>query len=353
MEEFSKVIAIKRAFTPIFLTNVAMCYGFKITLRKVVNFSQHDKYSIISTTPQGMLHRTLFFLTICVFFIQVAATAQERTIKPPQRQLPVKNDSFSGGKQNQTDTAKAKSDTTKTKKGDIESTIVYSAEDSITSELTNKIVRLYGNAKVTYGTIKLDAEEIIIDYEKSIITANGKKDSTGKLVGFPVFKDGNETYETKGMIYNFKTRKAKITEVVTKQGEGFMHGDKVFKDAKDNIFTTNNAYTTCDLADPHFRIISKKAKAITNDKIVSGPFYMEFNHVPTPLGGPFGIFPSQRKSASGIIVPSYGEEQVRGFFLRRAGYYFHVSDYLTISLTADVYSKRSTGLYINTTYISR
>jgi hypothetical protein len=251
------------------------------------------------------------------------------------------------------DTAKAKQDTTKTKKGDIESTIVYSAEDSIISELTSKIVKLYGNAKVTYGQINLDAEEIVIDYEKSTITANGKKDSTGTLVGFPIFKDGNETYETKGMIYNFKTKKASITEVVTKQGEQILHGEKVFKNEKNEIFTINNGFTTCDLADPHYRIISKKAKAITGDKMVSGPFYMEFNHVPTPLGFAFGIFPSQKQSQSGVIVPSYGEEQTRGFFLRRGGYYIHVSDYLDLSLTADLYSKGSSALYLNSNYISR
>ncbi|MGC4023499.1 MAG: putative LPS assembly protein LptD [Cyclobacteriaceae bacterium] len=122
---------------------------------------------------------------------------------------------------------------------------------------------------------------------------------------------------------------------------------------KNNLFTIGNAYTTCDLADPHFRIISKKAKAIQGDKIVSGPFYMEFNHVPTPLGFAFGIFPSQRQSSSGIIVPSYGEETTRGFFLRRGGYYFAINDYLNLSLTADLYSKGSTGLYLNSSYISR
>ncbi len=259
------------------------------------------------------------------------------------------------------DTTKLKSDTTKLKKdstkttpkGDIETTIVYSAEDSIISELGKKIVKLYGNAKVTYGQISLDAEEIVIDYEKSTITANGKKDSTGRLVGFPIFKDGGNEYETKGMVYNFKNKKAKITEVVTKQDASFIHGETVFKNAKNELFTIGNAYTTCDLADPHYRIISRKAKAITGDKIVSGPFYMEFNHVPTPLGFAFGIFPSQRQSSSGIIVPAYGEESVRGFFLRKGGYYFDINDYIKLSLTADLYSKGSTGMYINTTYLSR
>ncbi len=288
-----------------------------------------------------------------IIFFAVFALFQSEAIgqvnKQPAKGRPISTAS----KPTLTDTSKVKKDSVKMKKGDIESTIIYTAEDSIISELDTKIVRLYGNAKVTYGTIKLDAEEIIIDYEKAIITANGKKDSTGKLIGFPVFKDGDQTYETKGMVYNFKTKKARITEVVTKEGEGFMHGDAVYKNEKNDLFTLGNAYTTCDLADPHYRIISKKAKAITGDKIVTGPFYMEFNHVPTPLGFAFGMFPSQKQSQSGIIVPAYGEEQTRGFFLRRGGYYFHLSDYMNLSVTTDLYSKGSTGLYLNSAYISR
>lgn len=298
-----------------------------------------------------MARLTIFFVVFA--FFQIKTFGQAKPAKAPAVKPLASDSTRSSTKPSLADTVKAKKDSVKTKKGDIESTIVYSAEDSIISELSSKKVKLYGNAKVTYGQINLDAEEILIDYEKSTITANGKKDSTGKLVGFPVFKDGQQTYETKGMIYNFKTKKARITEVVTKEGEGFMHGDDVYKNEKNDVFTLNNAYTTCDLADPHFRIISKKAKAITGDKIVSGPFYMEFNHVPTPLGFAFGIFPSQKQGQSGIIVPAYGEEQIRGFFLRRGGYYFHVNDYFDLTATADLYSKGSTGLYLTSNYISR
>ncbi|MFM7431634.1 MAG: putative LPS assembly protein LptD, partial [Flammeovirgaceae bacterium] len=239
------------------------------------------------------------------------------------------------------------------KKGEIEYTIVYTAKDSINFSLDKKIVRLYGDAVVTYGNIQLDAELIVIDYEKSEITANGKPDSTGRLVGFPIFKEGNETYETREMVYNFKNRRAKISEVVTKQGEGFMHGQTVYKNDKNELFTVNNVYTTCDLKDPHFRVISSKAKAIPGDKIVSGPFYMEFNHVPTPLGFAFGMFPSPRKSSSGIIIPEYGEERTRGFFLRNMGYFFDINDYVKVTLLADLYSKGSSALKLNTNYNNR
>lgn len=333
-----------------------MCGRIEITLRKVVNFSQHDKHSLTLTNSKGFVVRFVLIFVISLLFFQLSAIAQvENTIKQPTEQLPIQKDSIPKNKiPLKADSSKIKKDSTKTRpKGDIESTIIYSADDSIVSELGKKIVRLYGNAKVTYGKIKLDAEEIVIDYEKSTITANGKKDSTGQMVGFPIFKDGESEYETKGMIYNFKNKKAKISEVVSKQGEGFIHGESVYKNEKNELFTRGNAYTTCDLADPHYRIISWKAKAIPGDKIVTGPFYMEFNHVPTPLGFAFGMFPSQRKSSSGIIVPAYGEEQIRGFFLRRGGYYFAISDYANLSLTTDLYSKGSTGLYLNSTYISR
>ncbi len=219
--------------------------------------------------------------------------------------------------------------------------------------MESKIIKLYGDAKIKYGEIELEAEEIIIDYERSTITANGRLDSLGQRIGFPLFKNGNELYETRGMVYNFKTKKAKISEVVTQQGEGFVHGELVYKNDKDELFTVNNAYTTCNLAHPHFRIISHKAKAIPNDKIVTGPFYMELNDVPTPLAFAFGIFPSQRKSSSGILVPSYGEERRRGFFLRNGGYYFDISDYMKLSLTGDLYSKGSSAAYINSVYRKR
>ncbi len=278
----------------------------------------------------------------------------ERPIRQPGL-LRTKPDSLSQTPlSQQKDSVTVKKDTLNTaKKGEIESTIYYSAIDSINFSLDNKIVKLYGDAKVKYGSIELEAELITIDYDQSTITANGKPDSTGRLIGFPIFKDGNESYETKDMVYNFKSKKAKISEVVTKQGEGFMAGGVVFKNEKNELFTIGNTYTTCDLKDPHFRVISKKAKAIPGDKIVTGPFYMEFNHVPTPLGFAFGMFPSQRQSSSGIIIPEYGEEQRRGFFLRNGGYFFDISDYLKITVLTDLYSKGSTALKINTVYNNR
>lgn len=313
----------------------------------------HLSYSPFSGISSLEAVRCLMVLPLSIsflllLFIANSVSAQDQRPRPANLGASQRPPAVS------TDSTSLKKDSLATaQKGDIQTTIIYSATDSINFSLDRKIVKLYGDAKVKYGSIQLDAEVIVIDYEKSTITANGKPDSLGRLVGFPLFKDGNEEYETKSMIYNFKTKKAKITEVVTKQGEGFMAGQQVYKNDKNELFTRYNTYTTCDLKDPHFRIISQKAKAIPGDKIVTGPFYMEFNHVPTPLGFAFGMFPSQRKSSSGIIVPEYGEEQRRGFFLRNGGYFFDISDYVKLTLTADIYSKGSNAVKINTVYSNR
>lgn len=251
-----------------------------------------------------------------------------------------------------TDSIKADS-VSRRNRSEIETTITYSARDSINSNLQSKIVHLYGDSKIKYGAIELMAEDITIDYEQSTISASGRLDSLGRRVGYPIFINGTEKYETKSIVYNFKTRKARISEVVTKQGDGFLHGSAVFKNSRNELLSIQNAYTTCNLAHPHYKIIASKAKAIPGDKMVLGPFHMEITDVPLPLGFPFGIFPSPRSSASGIIVPAYGEERNRGFFLRNGGYFFDISDYFKLQVTGDVYSKGSSALYLNSSYRKR
>jgi hypothetical protein len=262
-----------------------------------------------------------------------------RTLRPP---VPT----------NLLDTTKNVADTAQRKqpKGDINTTIVYSATDSINSSLDKKIMKLYGDAHIKYGEIELEADVITIDYNQSTIHAKGSLDSTGRRVGFPVFTNGNEQYEAHEMTYNLKTKKAVIHEVVTKQGDALMHSNNVFKTADNNILARRSAYTTCDLPDPHYRIISTKAKAIPGDKVVSGPFYMEFNHVPLPVGFAFGMFPSQIKATSGIIMPTYGEENRRGFFLRGGGYYFNINEFLDLTVTGDIYTKGSSALRFDSKY---
>ncbi len=320
-----------------------------------MNFSLKAKPLKVESEPMGVVLRfifTLFFISLC--YLSVAQV--EKPVRTPPGSLPVKQDTLRPPDlgANKNDTATVKSDSLKNQpKSPIETTITYSARDSINSNLERKIIKLYGDAHVKYGIIELQAEEIVIDYEASTITAHSRTDTSGRQVGYPIFINGAEKYETKDMVYNFKTKKAKISEVVTAQGDGFLHGEIVYKNEKNELFTINNAYTTCNLAHPHYRIISKKVKAIPGDKMVSGPFYMEFNDVPTPLGFAFGIFPAPRKSASGILMPSYGEERRRGFFLRNGGYFFDVNEYFKVAIRGDVYSKGGSALYLTTNYNTR
>jgi lipopolysaccharide assembly outer membrane protein LptD (OstA) len=260
----------------------------------------------------------------------VSAQAQERPIKNPARPLPYKTDSLNIHNDttlnpadtiySDLDSARVKADTIPPK-GDIETTINYSARDSIRATIDGKMIWLYGDAKIDYGEIELEAEEIIIDYANNTISAQGIRDSLGNRVGYPIFKNGSELYETKGIIYNFKTRRARIREVATKQGDAILVSDAAFKNENNEILSIRNSFTTCNLEHPHFVIRSTRTKAIPGDKIVSGPFYLEFNDIPLPAGFLFGMFPAQRESASGIIFPSYGEERRRGFNLRGGGYF--------------------------------
>ncbi|NJM25587.1 MAG: hypothetical protein HC859_08935 [Bacteroidia bacterium] len=209
----------------------------------------------------------------------------EPTPRPPKGPLPTKRDSTM---LTPADTTTSPTDTLQNQpKGDIETTINYSARDSILASFDGQTVWLYGAAKINYGEIELEAEEITIDYANNTLTAHGTRDSLGRRVGYPVFKNGPEVYETKDIVYNFKTGRARISEVVTQQGDGYLHGDVVFKNEDNELLSLRNTYTTCNLEHPHFRIRSTKTKAIPKDKIVSGPFYFEFNDIPLPIGFAF------------------------------------------------------------------
>jgi hypothetical protein len=248
------------------------------------------------------------------------------------------------------------SDTTKVvPKNEIETTISYFAEDSIVSDFTANKVFLYKDAWFEYGNIRLDANYIEIDWENSEIYASGLADTTGVKQGNPIFKEGASTYEIrKEMRYNFKSRKAIITDVVTQQDEGLLRGETVKKAEDGSVYLSQAFYTTCDLVEPHWHISSNKIKSIRGEKIVTGPFNFYFNNIPTPLGLPFGLLPDQpEEQNSGIIFPSYGEEQARGFFLRDFGYYFALNDYIHAKVTGEVFSKGGYGVKTATVYNKR
>ncbi|WP_439881525.1 putative LPS assembly protein LptD [Pontibacter sp. MBLB2868] len=239
--------------------------------------------------------------------------------------------------------------------GDIETTIKYSARDSILFEVGNKVVNLYGDAKINYGTMSLEAAYIQINYETNTLTATTLPDSTGKETGTPLFTQGSETYAAKRIAYNYKTKKGRISEVVTQQGEGYIHAEVVKKNQDNEFFGLHAQYTTCNLEHPHFYIGASKMKGIPNDKVMTGPFNLVIGDIPTPIGFLFGLFPTPRQNnrASGVIVPSFGESRAQGFYLSNGGYYFAWNDYIGTRLTGDVYSLGGYNIRMDNTYRKR
>ena len=236
---------------------------------------------------------------------------------------------------------------------EIETTINYSAKDSIFYDLKSQKIKLYGNSKIDYGEINLEAYEILVDWNDKTLDANFIIDSTGKKIGKPIFSEGNQSYETDKITYNFDSRKAKIKGIVTQLDDAYMQGKDVKKNEEDELFISHAMYTTCNLEEPHFHISSSKIKVIPGKKVISGPFHLKFGDVPTPLGFIFGMFPQPKKKVSGLIMPNYGEEKRRGFYLRDGGYYFAVNDHLDLRLTGDIYSKGSYGMTLGTNYKKR
>ena len=236
----------------------------------------------------------------------------------------------------------------------IDAPIVYSAEDSIVVSFDGQRVFLYKNSSVKYQQIELTAYYIELDLETKEIYAEGFKDSTGVMSAKPLFKQGDEEYESETMRYNFETEKAFITKVVSKQGEGFILSDRTKKIGTDVFITEKAKYTTCDAEHPHFYMHLTKAKVISNNKIVTGPAYMVLEDFPIyfPIL-PFGYFPSTPTYSSGIIVPMYGEEANRGFFLRDGGYYWAAGEYFDLALKGEIYSKGSWGTQLHTNYKKR
>ncbi|MBC7447848.1 MAG: LPS-assembly protein LptD [Hymenobacteraceae bacterium] len=221
---------------------------------------------------------------------------------------------------------------------DIETTIVYSARDSIRLDAPGKVAYLYGNAEITYGTTHLEAALVKIEYGLNMVTAEGAPDSTGKLVDTPIFTDKGEQYEAKKIAYNFKTKKGKISEAITKQGEGYIHAEAVKRQSEKELYGLHGQYTTCDLPEPHYYIAASKMKVVPGEKIVTGPFNLVIADIPTPLGFLFGYFPTPKSRSSGIIIPSYGEAPSRGFFLTNGGYYWAASEHVGVRLTGDFYT---------------
>ena len=244
-------------------------------------------------------------------------------------------------------------DSTSKRSNVLEAPVVYESKDSMVW-YKNGNAYLYGSGQVNYQKIELKANEITIDLETSTVYAQGTTDSLGAVKGRPVFADGGTPYESQTMSYNFKSRKGLINNVTTQQGEGYMTSNTVKKGAEDEFYIRNGRYTTCeDHEHPHFYLSLTRAKMRPNEDIVFGPAYLVVADVPLPLALPFGFFPFTKDYSSGFIMPSYGDELERGFYLRDGGYYFAISDLMDLKLTGEIFTKGSWGANAISNYRKR
>ena len=218
------------------------------------------------------------------------------------------------------------------------------AEDSLKLSIDGKKAFLYGNAKIEYQKTTITASYIEIDWDKNTIYASFTTDSAKSKIGIPVFSEENESFKAEEMTYNFKTKKCSVKKITTKEGEGYILGKTVKKVSDDVFYLHKGDYTTCDAEKPHFSIRANKIKIIPGKKIITGPAYLTFFRIPTPLIFPFGYFPNNDKKSSGLIIPSYGESANMGFFLKDGGYYLTLSEKMDLSLKSDIYTQGSWNL---------
>ncbi len=235
----------------------------------------------------------------------------------------------------------------------INSTVEYSAKDSVINDLQNRFTYLFGDAVVTYEDMELRADYIEIDFKNNELYACGVADSTGRIHGTPVFIQADANYNAHEIKYNFTTKKGKITHVITTQDDGFIHGEQVKKMGDNVAYIKRGKYTTCELGDPHFEIAFSKAKVIQHDKILIGPAYLSFTGVPTPLAIPFAFFPLDAQHKSGLVMPSFGQSASQGFYFRDLGFYFAINDNIDLLLSGDLYTRGSWALKAKSNYVFR
>lgn len=235
----------------------------------------------------------------------------------------------------------------------LDAPVKYEAKDSIVFDYRRSRAHLYGDSKVNYQNLELDAEEIDISIDSSLVYASGREDSTGTIQGKPLFKQGADEYEPDKIAYNFKTRKAFIKNVYTQEGEGFMQTIDGKRDSSGVMYIRHGKYTTCDAEHPHFYLSLSRAKMHPGKNVIFGPAHIVVEDVPLPLALPYGFFPFKSKYSSGFIMPTYGDEMNRGFYLRDGGYYFAINDYVDVKMLADIYTKGSWSLSAQSTYRKR
>ena len=237
----------------------------------------------------------------------------------------------------------------------IDAPVKYSAEDSLVYDAESGTAYLYGNSKVDYENMKLTSDKVHMNLDKSTVRATGTVDSTaeGGIKGKPVFTMGKDEYKSDTMAFNFKSKKGLIKGVYTEQQDGFLSGEVGKRDSTGSIYLQHGRYTTCDKPHPDFYIALSRAKVRPGKDVVFGPAYLVVADVPLPLAIPYGFFPFSKKYSSGFIMPSYGDESDRGFYLRDGGYYFAISDKWDLKLIGEIYTKGSWGVSAASNYRKR
>ena len=261
-----------------------------------------------------------------------AISSQQSAISSQQSAISRQSDS----------TAKSQEPRAKSQEPLIDDKIERSCNDSTVQDFKNNKIYYYGDAKVVYEDITIEAAFIEFDFDKRVVFAKGLTDSTGKLYGTPVFLEGDKRYNSETMTFNFETKKGIITKVFTEDAMGYIHGSRIKKMDDNTINIKSGSYTTCSNPEhPHYEFHFGKAKVIPNDKIVTGPAYFKLEETPLPIGVPFGIFPNSKGQRNGILVPSWGESANRGFYFENGGFYWGINEHIDLQLVGDIYTRGS------------
>ncbi len=251
-----------------------------------------------------------------------------------------------------------KTSAAKPKNSGVDTTVSYSATDSIVFDMQSKTLVLFKNGELKYQDITLKADSISVDFDKNTLYAAGLADSTGKIVGIPDFKQADQIYKAQRVAFNFKTRKGKVSFARSKQEDNYVLGSEaklagLDANGKDIIYIKNGAFTACDAEEPHYHIRSRKLKIMPNDRIISGPLMFVVDRFPLPIVLPFGFFPNKPGKRSGLILPQYGEDLERGFFLKGLGFYWAVNDFLAIKMISDIYTRGGYQFGLSVDYNAR
>ncbi len=239
------------------------------------------------------------------------------------------------------------------KSNSLEAPVDFSSEDSLVYDATLKRAYLYGSSNVKYQNMDLQSDRIYMSLDSNLVHATGTADTTGEVIGKPVFVMGQDTYESDTMSFNFKTKKGFINSVYTAQQDGFLSSEQSKRDSSGVLYLQHGRYTTCDREHPDFYIALSRAKVRPGKDVVFGPAYLVVADVPLPLAIPYGFFPFTKSYSSGFIMPTYGDESSRGFYLRDGGYYFAVSDKWDLKLLGEIYTKGSWGVSVASNYRKR